>query len=61
MSGICLNEDNSSFFFQQYSGPYDEASLRTLIGHYDSGEVREISFSVGAMRANYPSPAATLR
>ncbi len=55
MRGICMNEDNTNFFFQQSAGPYDEASLKKLIDHYDQGTVREIMFNVNAMRANYPS------
>ena len=56
-SGLCLNEDNSHFFFTRAGTKLDAETVAAFVDQYANTQVRELMFSPNSMRTSFASKA----
>jgi hypothetical protein len=55
--GLCLNEDNSHFFFTRAGKRLDAGTVAAFVDQYANTQVRELMFSANSMRTSFASQA----
>jgi hypothetical protein len=53
--GLCLNEDNSHYFYTRAGQKLDEAAVDSWVDQYAGAQIRELMLCPNAMRTSYAS------